>query len=147
MFSILRLVSLKIRWIMVHRFVLLWCWTFSGWNHCRSLLRWCCQCSEIDHIAPCTSGESGFLRWIDVPLFSGVVRYFFKFGHCAFFFFGVETTVSERIAVSCSSLVLPVQRNQQHRPLHFWSAGFSAVNEYSAILWRSRSIFEFYGGL
>ena len=58
-------------------------------------LLWCGQLSEIGIIAPCTSGQSVFLRWIDVQLSSGVEIFAVNF-----------------VTVHSSSLALKIQRQK-----------------------------------
>ena len=85
------------------------------------------------------------LKWIAVWLFFLLWRreYCGNIFHRAFFFFGVEHSVAEITAVPCSSLVLPAQRKQHYRSLHFLGVGLSVVNLRSAILWHWEFCFEF----
>ena len=101
------------------RLFLLWCWAFSGKNHCRSLL--------FLGVASTVKSSPSLLallgcRFSEVNLCSVILwRWDFcgEFRSCAFFFFGIENPVSEITAVSCTSLVLASQqRIQPSRLIH-----------------------------
>ena len=88
------------------RLFLLWCWAFSGKNHCRSLL--------FLGVASTVKSSPSLLallgcRFSEVNLCSVILwRWDFcgEFCNGAFFFFGIENPAPEITAVPCTSLVL-----------------------------------------
>ena len=85
---------------------LLWCWAFSGKNHCRSLL-------FFGVASPAKSATSLpallWCRFFVVNLCSVILwcrMLVVEFGNRAFFFFGVDSSVPEITAIPCTSLVL-----------------------------------------
>lgn len=82
-----------------------------------------------------TAGVAGTEMNCRSALFSSLAsRILWRYFYRAFFFFGVEHSVADITAVPCSSLVLPAQRKQHYRSLHFLGVGLSVVNLRSAIL-------------
>ena len=85
---------------------LLWCWAFSGKNHCRSLL--------FLGVASTVKSSPSLLallgcRFSEVNLCSVILwRWDFcgEFCNGAFFFFGIENPAPEITAAPCTSLVL-----------------------------------------
>ena len=85
---------------------LLWCWAFSGKNHCRSQL--------FFGVASPAKSETSlpallWCRFFVVNLCSVILwcrMLVVEFGNRTFFFFGVDSSVPEITAIPCTSLVL-----------------------------------------